>query len=91
MFSSLLRHQLRPNYTDFFAHAHAMYCISCRETNLFISIAKGNDKQFDCKGKKSPQYFHVLSEDDLVAAVTAESCFNDLFQLGSEIGNSLQE
>ena len=85
MSPSLLRSQLNPSYANPFKRARAMYCTKRNETNLYISIAKGNSKQLDCIGKKSPQYYHVLSDNDLVAAVTAESCFNDLFQLGLEI------
>ena len=85
MFPSLIRKQPRPSYVNPFARARAMYCTARAENHLFISIAKGNTKQLDCVGKKSPKYFHILSDDDLVAAVTAESCLNDFFQLGPEI------
>ena len=85
MFPSLLRSQLNPSYANLFKRARAMYCTKRAETNLYISIAKGNSKQLDCIGRKSAQYYHVLSDNDLVAAVTAESCLNDLFQLGPEI------
>ena len=80
-----LRHQMRPSYSHLFQRTRTMYCTGRTEKQLFISIAKGNTKQLDCIGKKSPRFYQLLSDDDLVAAVTTESCLNDFFQLGPEI------
>ena len=71
MIPSLLRHRLSPTYSNFLTRTCAMCSTNRTETKLSISITKGHSTQLDYIGKTSPQYFHVLSNDNLVAAVSA--------------------
>ena len=69
MFPSLIQNQLHPSYSNLFNRAYATYCTDQTENNLYISIAKGSQHQLNCIGKKPPKDHHVMSDDDVVAAV----------------------
>ena len=80
MFPGLDRSMLRPAYTNLFCRRTKMYCYRRAEKGVYTyaSVARGSDSQLDCIEKKSPQYYSVSSNRELVDRITLDAYLNDL-------------